>query len=298
MTRGQLWRGAAQILVLGVVLVFWGQAVLGNWSQLAAVTWRADVPLLLASAVLALAHLPLTALIWRRALGYLSLSVTPRWATRAYLIAQLGRYVPGGVWDVAGRVYLASERGLPRGPVSVTILVEMVLGVVTGALIFLLSLAWWDRVVPPEALAVSLAFAALGLASLHPSILGPVLNLAARLLKRETALLPFTYRQVLLLALWHFLVRLTIGLAFYLFAAALTPLDLRLMPVMAGIFVAAWVMGFVVIIAPQGLGVREGVMVFLMSFYMPVAVASVIAVAFRLWLSLRDLAMAAIGSRL
>ena len=31
---------------------------------------------------------------------------------------------------------------------------------------------------------------------------------------------------------------------------------------------------------------------------MPVAAASVIAVAFRLWLSLRDLAMAAVGARL
>lgn len=296
--RSQLQRGAVQVVVLAVVLIFWGQAVVGNWSQVAAVSWRADLPLLLASAALALAHLPLTALIWRQALGYLGLEVPPRWAVKTYLVAQLARYVPGSVWDVAGRVYLASERGLPRGPVSVTILVEMVLGVVTGALIFLLSLVWWDRVVPPEALAVSLAFVALGLASLHPAVLGPVLNLAARLLKREATWLPLTYRQVLALALSHFLVRLGIGLAFYLFAAALTPLDWRLMPVMAGVFVAAWVMGFVVIIAPQGFGVREGVMVFLMSFYMPVAVASVIAVAFRLWLSLRDLAMAAVGARL
>lgn len=298
MTRSQLWRSAAQVLVLGLVLIFWGQAVVGNWSQLTAVTWRADLPLLVASAALALAHLPLTALVWRQAMGYLGLSVTPRWATKAYLIAQMGRYVPGGVWDVAGRVYLASEKGLPRGPVSVTILVEMVLGVVTGALIFLLSLAWWDRVVPPEAWYVSLAFVALGLAVLHPAVLRPLLNHAARMLKRDTALLPLTYRQVLTLALWHFLVRLLIGLAFYLFAAALTPLDWSLMPVVAGIFVAAWVMGFVVIIAPQGLGVREGVMVFLLSFYMPVAVASVIAIAFRIWLSLRDLIMAAVGSRL
>ncbi len=298
MTRSQLWRSAAQVLVLGLVLVFWGQAVIGNWSQLTAVTWRADLPLLVASAALALAHLPLTALVWRQAMGYLGLSVTPRWATKAYLIAQMGRYVPGGVWDVAGRVYLAAERGLPRGPVSVTILVEMVLGVVTGALIFLLSLSWWDRVVPPEAWYVSLTFVALGLAVLHPAVLRPLLNLAARVLKRDTALLPLTYRQVLTLALWHFLVRLLIGLAFYLFAAALTPLDWSLMPVVAGIFVAAWVMGFVVIIAPQGLGVREGVMVLLLSFYMPVAVASVIAIAFRLWLSLRDLIMAAVGSRL
>jgi glycosyltransferase 2 family protein len=182
--------------------------------------------------------------------------------------------------------------------VSVTILVEMVLGVVTGAIIFLASLFFWDRPMPPEAMYVSVAFVLAGLAVLHPAILQPALALAARLLRRDTALLPLSYGQILLLAVYHTLARLAIGVSFFCFAAALTPLDWGLLPVLTGIFVAAWVMGFVVVFAPQGLGVREGVMVLLLSFFMPVAAASVIAVAFRVWLSLRDLAMAAVGTRL
>jgi hypothetical protein len=174
----------------------------------------------------------------------------------------------------------------------------MVLGVVTGAMIFLVSLLFWDRPLPPEALYISLAFVLAGLAVLHPAILRPILALAARVLRRETAPLPLSYGQILLLAAYHILARLVIGVSFFCFAAALTPLDWSLLPVLTGIFVAAWVMGFVVVFAPQGLGVREGVMVLLLSFYMPVAAASVIAVAFRVWLSLRDLAMAAVGTRL
>jgi len=298
MDKAGRWRLAIQAGLVLVVLYFWGQAVYANWSQVGQVAWQADVRLLLASAALALVHLPITALIWREALRFLGLPVPRRWSVKTYLLAQLGRYVPGGIWDVAGRMVLSSDRGLPKGPVSVSILVEMVLGVVTGAMIFLFSLLFWDRALPPEALYVAVGFVLVGLLVLHPALLGPVLSLAARLLRRDTVPLPLRYSQVLLLAAYHLLARLVIGLAFFLFAAALVPLDWHLMPVFAGIFVAAWVMGFVVVFAPQGLGVREGVMVFLLSFYMPVAAASVIAMAFRLWLSLRDLAVAVLATRL
>lgn len=291
-------RLALQAAFLAAVLFFWGRAVYANWDQLAGVAWQVNALLLAASAILALAHLPLTALIWRQALRFVGIDVSARWALKAYLVSQLGRYIPGGVWDVAGRVYISADSGLPKGKVSVTILVEMVLGVVTGALIFVGSLAFWDQALPVEAVFVSVAFIAAGLAALHPAILGPLLNLAARLLKREAVWLPMSYGQILLLAVYHLAVRLLVGLAFFLFAAALTPMEWRLLPVFAGIFVAAWVMGFVVMLAPQGLGVREGVMVFLLSFYLPVTVASVIAVAFRIWLSLRDLLVAAVGARL
>lgn len=287
-----------QVLVVTVVLAFWARAVWDNWGQVSRVQWQANPLLLAASACLALAHLPLTALIWRKALQYVGIQVTVRWALKSYLLTQLGRYIPGGVWDVAGRLVAAGDEGLPKGPVSVTILVEMALGVVTGALIFLASLAFWDRAVPVEGVAAAAAMVAAGLAALHPALLGPLLGLAARVLRRDTAVLPMNYGQVLTLALYHFLVRLLVGVAFYFFAAALTPLGWDLLPVFAGIFVASWVLGFVVVLAPQGLGVREGAMVLLMSFFLPLAVASVIAVGFRLWLSLRDLAMAGVGARL
>jgi hypothetical protein len=293
-----LLRPLLQLATLAAVLFFWGQAVLANWGQVSQIQWQGSAPLLLASAALALVHLPATALIWRQAMGFMGLPIPARWAVKAYLMSQLARYVPGGIWDVAGRLYMCTGHGLPRGAVSVTILVEMVLGVVTGAVIFLASLLFWSRPLPTEAVYVSVAFVLVGLAALHPAILRPTLALAARVLRRETAPLPLSYGQVLLLAVYHTLARLMIGVSFFCFAAALTPLDWGLLPVLTGIFVAAWVMGFVVVFAPQGLGVREGVMVLLLSFYMPVAAASVIAVAFRLWLSIRDLIMAAVGARL
>jgi glycosyltransferase 2 family protein len=298
MLESRRLRVAAQALVLLAVLFFWGQAVAANWSQVSAVAWQVNGILLGASAILALLHLPLTALVWDRAMAYVGCPVPARWAVKAYLMSQLARYVPGGVWDVAGRLYLTTDKGIPKGPVSVTILVEMVLGVVTGALIFLASLAFWDRPLPAQAPYVALAFTAAGLAALHPALLRPLLALAAKVLRRDSSPVPLKYGQVLWLAAGHTAARLLIGVAFYLFAAALTPLDWSLMPVFAGAFVAAWVLGFVVFFAPQGLGVREGVLVLLLSFYLPVAAASLIAVGFRLWLSVRDLIMAAVGLRM
>jgi uncharacterized membrane protein YbhN (UPF0104 family) len=73
---------------------------------------------------------------------------------------------------------------------------------------------------------------------------------------------------------------------------------ISLVPVLAGGFPLAWVIGFVTLFAPSGLGIREAVATALLAVFVPVSVAGVIAVAFRLFQVLAELAWAAVASRL
>ena len=66
-------------------------------------------------------------------------------------------------------------------------------------------------------------------------------------------------------------------------------MPLSLLPVLAGIVNVSATVGFLVLIAPSGLGVREGVLAFLLSLYLPAPVAVTISLASRVWLTLAEL---------
>jgi uncharacterized membrane protein YbhN (UPF0104 family) len=87
----------------------------------------------------------------------------------------------------------------------------------------------------------------------------------------------------------YFGVWLLFGLAFWLMARALFDVPVDEILRYAGVFAAAWVAGFVVVIAPGGLGVREAVIVALLQGSLGEAEAIVLATASRIAFTLVDL---------
>ena len=284
-----------QIVVLGLIAYFWGRSLWANWSDLSSYQWHFQPRFLWASMAILLVHIFLLAQIWRWTLGYLGLRRPWVETTRIWALSQIARYLPGGVWDIAGRLVMASQAGYPRTTVSVSILLEMVLQTVSAVIVFLISLLFWpDMTIARSALwAVPLIPA--GLILLHPRLLNAILARVARLMKAEFRPLPLRYQDVFALLLIHLGARVLIGTGFYLFALAVYPWGLEGWPIAVGIFAAAWVVGFLVIFVPMGLGVREGVMTFLLGAYLPVVPASVIAIGFRIWIALRDIIFAGVG---
>jgi len=55
-----------------------------------------------------------------------------------------------------------------------------------------------------------------------------------------------------------------------------------------GATVGAGIIGLFAFFVPAGLGVREGVMVFMLSFLMPPAMAGIIALSSRIWLTFAE----------
>jgi uncharacterized membrane protein YbhN (UPF0104 family) len=64
---------------------------------------------------------------------------------------------------------------------------------------------------------------------------------------------------------------------------------LERLPALVGIFAGAWVIGFLSFLAPGGLGVREGILVYLLGFYLPSHVAIVVTLLSRLWVTAAEL---------
>jgi len=74
------------------------------------------------------------------------------------------------------------------------------------------------------------------------------------------------------------------GLAFAVFVRSLYPLPAAEVPLVAAAYAAAYAAGFLSLLTPAGLGVREGVLVVALAPVLPAGPALVVALLSRLWM--------------
>ena len=86
------------------------------------------------------------------------------------------------------------------------------------------------------------------------------------------------------------------GLAYFFFARGLSPIPWSAAPLMISAFVGAWLIGYLAIFVPTGIGVREGALVLLLGPTFPFGLASVSGYGYRVWIAIRDLLGAALGA--
>lgn len=59
--------------------------------------------------------------------------------------------------------------------------------------------------------------------------------------------------------------------------------------IIVGTFSISWLVGYYALLSPGGLGIQEGVQVYLLQFFFPLPISIVIAFAARLWMTIGDL---------
>jgi hypothetical protein len=85
------------------------------------------------------------------------------------------------------------------------------------------------------------------------------------------------------------------GLAFAALVASMYPLAAADVPLVVAAYAAAYAAGFLALLTPAGLGVREGVLVVALAPVLPAGPALVVALLSRLWMMLVELAGAAVA---
>ncbi|MDO8670334.1 MAG: lysylphosphatidylglycerol synthase domain-containing protein [Dehalococcoidia bacterium] len=271
--------------IICLVIAFWGLYIWRNWDSLLSHQWEVNFYWLALSFLVVLVFWLSLPIIWHRALIAAGGSLRLRVAARLWALSMLARYLPGGMWHIAGRVYMAEEAGESRTIVFVSTVIEQVLSLMTTMLIFLVSVPFWDadyaRFAPVLLLVIPLAF------SIHPVVLSRLGTLAIRLAGRKQGgnkagvlpgepFVPPGYRAILFIAALYVLPNILAALSLYLAAAAVGPVSPDQLPAFAGAYTIGWIAGFFAFFAPSGLGVREGAITLLLTPVVgaPVALAA------------------------
>ena len=280
--RRKRWIIALQVVLVTAMLVFVTIEVRSSWSDLR--PRLEDVQLRhVAAATGILAGYYLVFVVgWVIVLRALQLRIRYMEAVGAEMVSMLAKYIPGGVWTPAARVVACRRLGMPAGPVLASIGYEAGLSAIAGVIVFALSLPFAPDVSLPVPLWTMLLFAAVLVVALHPRIYGAA---ADRLLKRlgdePIRRLPMT--AAISVLMYYGVTWLLGGLALREMALAFgADVPLSAVPYLGGASALGAIVAVLVVIAPSGLGVREGAVYALLLAYMDGATALVVVALNRL----------------
>jgi len=255
-----------------------------SWTAAKGISFHFSVGWLAGATLFCWAVWWLSALAWRTILAQLGRQLGILESYRAFTLSQMGKYAPGKVWMLVGRVWLAGQSGVPKRITFVSLMLETVLILITGALVGLTALSPVLRGGNGYLFLGLAIVVAVGAMFLHPRLFLPVVNLALRCLKKEPIPSALSWQGLLFVAALYFAVWFTMGAAFYAFVRALTPVPWSHLPLVTGVYALSWVSGFLAVFAPAGLGVREGMLAYLLVQFLPEPAALAAALASRVWL--------------
>lgn len=242
-------------------------------------------------------------LIWRFLLTDLGAQGLPDFTTLSYVYAKawMGRYIPGTVTWIAGKVYMASSHGIPKSRLAVASLLEGGMQIMAVMVVSMLLLGFDTRldVLPMQYKILMIGCAGILLSMLTPAIFNRIVRLVFLLMKRKEMHTGFlintkaVVRSFLLYAIGSFV----IGLAEFFIARAVYPaLPWHDYWFVVGAFNLSGALGMLAIGVPSGIGVRDGAILLLLSVILPKELALVITVSSRLWSAVADVIFFAMAS--
>lgn len=247
-------------LILVGTLLFVGKTFKDNWQQIKEIRIdeRGWLFLVMALSITLFAHI-WSGWVWIWLLKMLRQSIAWRTALPIYLTSNIAKYLPGNVGHFYLRVRGISQAGCPLKVATLSVLLEPLLMAESALLLGLFSpsFGWIKTTFQGWKLTLQIIISMMILASIHPAIFNPIIQLLSRLKsspQSETIYLK-QYPWVPLLGEMGFL--LLRGTGFLIVWLSLASVHLKQIPILFSAFSFAWLMGLIVPGAPGGMGVFE-----------------------------------------
>jgi uncharacterized membrane protein YbhN (UPF0104 family) len=273
-----------QALVTLAVVAFVGRALARNWDQFRTlhVTLTIGPGWIAGSVLMVLLTYAMQVESWRRILAGWGQGLRFRAAARVWSLANLGRYVPGTVWSVAGLVVLARQAGVETGPAAASAFVLQAISLGTGVAVVA---AVTPGSAPPLRLAAAGLAAVLTIAVL---VWPPTARRLGRLVNTAAPLEPLRPAAVFAGAVLAVLSWGTYGAAFWMLTRGLVPDTALPLTAAIGAFTLGYILGVLALFAPGGVGVRELVLIGLLAPFLGSGGAVAVSVASRLVLTVLE----------
>lgn len=287
-------RKAVRLLFLLVALGFGVWAVAGQWTAVSEGFSRLSWLELAGSFVAVLGALAAGMLMWRALLDDLGSPLAFPDAAKIFFVGQLGKYIPGSLWPVLAQMEMGKDHGIPRARSAAAFFLTYPIYLASGLLVAAVTLpmlagasvaryAWLLLLIPLLAVA------------LHPKVVNGLIAFGLRRLRRSPLERPLTRRGILTSAGWALAGWAAYGVHLALIVHGLGAAGADAVILSFGAFALAWCLGFLVVIAPAGAGVREVAMVAALAPVLDRGSAIAAALCSRLIVSVGDLVCAALA---
>ena len=246
-----------------------------------------DIGGALLSAVLAYQCLVFGWLLLLRKAGYYKALHLVDYA-RIWWVSYIYRYVPGKVLLLVERARMGAAVGIPPAAGAAITIVETLLAILAGSAMSLLAVAYYAGF--DESVVIGVAVLMVGAIFLLP--LAYRMFCTVPIVERrypELATVALRSRDILVTVIPYLIHYLLLGTSFFLLSRSLDLFTWSDLPGLCGIYALSHVISLIAVIAPGGLGVREGAFAVQLSRVVPVGIAEALAIGIRVWFTLIEL---------
>jgi hypothetical protein len=281
---------AAQIAFAILVIALAANQLAPAWPDVVA-AWGRVTPrwgYIAASCGIVLASYALLIAVWRGMLSAWGSDLPAFVATRIWFVSNLGKYVPGKVWQIVAMGAMSQQAGVPAAAAVGASLLIAVINILAGVAVILVTGA--DALSLPPVAAVGLAIAAVSVVMM-PSLLPRMVRWVGTLAGRDLTMPPLRFAVIAQTFAGCAIAWMLYGWAFQLLALGTIPDAGGATRHYIALFTSSYIAGYVTPWAPGGLLVREGALVAQMDLYglTTASGAFVLSLVSRVWLTVLEL---------
>jgi len=293
--RRNRWLFAAQLVIAAVVLWFIGKTLYRQWSD-----YRAqplDVHprwwlIALSGLIVLLAYLLLIQ-TWREILAGWNARLSFGDAARIWFVSNLGKYVPGKVWQIGTMAVMAQQQNVSGLAASGSAILNALVNLAVGIAIAVIT-GWSSIQVLSSSyatLGIVVAFLVVGSLLALPFLTPHLVRITNRVSGRELGISALPPRAIYYAILGNVVAWLAYGAAFELLVMGVVGEAPGTPTQYIAAYTSSYVLGYLALAAPGGLGVRDASIAATLPA-LGIATppqAVVIMVASRIWLTVLEL---------
>jgi len=247
--------------------------------------------LLFLSTIVVTLSLILWAIIWSKIINSLSIKKNElSIIVNIYITSNLTKYLPGSVWNYVLRDFYGKTKGIESKKIWMVNYIEILGSVFSGSLIYLLSLLFNHKNSPIINPLFILFLTIIILITISP----PFVNYFFSIISRKGNIqiekdFQYNWKIFFIFISFSMLNWIFVCTGVFIFMASIVEINPNVLPEIFGIWSISIVTGLVAVGVPQGIGIRESIMIFLLSLLIGFASATLISVSSRVWLLACDL---------
>lgn len=219
-------------------------------------------------------------------------------AVRIWSLSNLGRYIPGKLWQIGAMGLMAERAGVSAIAATGSAILNVIINLVAGFAI--VALLGWPLLQMPGVggvrAGIALVLACTVGLILLPLVLPHVLRWLSRLTGRDLRVGALPPIAIFLSLVGNLMAWLLYGVAFALFARGMLGVSQGPLTAYIAVYALSYLVGYLVLFAPAGVGFREAAMIALLpaARLADPAQAAILAVTSRLWLTALEIAPGAL----
>jgi Predicted integral membrane protein len=274
-------------IIAAVIIVFLLKDFIYRWNEIKYYVFNINIRLLIFSLVSYIAFYNFLALGWIIIIRKFQYGLSLSSLFEIYFKSQFAKYLPGGLWNNVGRFYLCKNNGVDSKNVITSLILENLLNVVASVIILISMLSLFKI----QLIKISFPLLVLGLLILiiilHPKVFSKLFKLIGRFFKKDVAIENYDFSFILLMLAYYIFSWVLFGISFGIMICSFTKVTFNQFLFSIVSFPASWVFGFLSP-SPGGLGVREGILVFLLNNFFSNQLSVYISVISRLWITVGE----------